>query len=292
MGSHTYLIWMVVLVLWAAWSIYLARKRSWFGLVRTMEAFPFNARQFFVVGATLCFSFGIILAAFALSKTISGALQQRPLHDLFATYTTADWRVVENIVAFWLAMGGFALLISLLPTDLVSIVRGKSSSLKKLGKGAYVGLMVFPIIVLVQMVVAFFVEYLFHGHRSGQVALLQLSSVEPTKMIFYFFIFTVICVVPYVEEILFRGVIQGFFGGLLHPVLAISLTAALFAGYHLAPIQHASNYEIFIAISLFSFFASMLRLKEDSIAASIGMHAAYNCASLVVFFFYANKGVV
>jgi hypothetical protein len=97
-------------------------------------------------------------------------------------------------------------------------------------------------------------------------------------------ILSIVCIVPYVEEMLFRGFLQGFLNGICHPTLSILLTSAAFALFHYSPLQKSSNFEIMIGLFVFSILASKIRIKEDSIYASIGMHSAFNATSLCLFF--------
>lgn len=90
--------------------------------------------------------------------------------------------------------------------------------------------------------------------------------------------------VPYVEEILFRGFLQGFLGGVFHPSLAILGTSFIFSLFHYSSLQKSSNFEIMFGLFVFSLFISRLRVKENSVISCIGMHAAFNAVSLVLSF--------
>ena len=91
---------------------------------------------------------------------------------------------------------------------------------------------------------------------------------------------------PYVEEMLFRGFLQGFLNGLVHPALSVLVTAAAFALFHYSSLQKGSNLEIMAGLFLFAVISSNLRAREDSIITSVGYHAAFNATSLALLFWW------
>lgn len=269
------------LVAWAGISVYLARKHRWFYVPCAMEAFPFNARQFFVIGASLFFAIAIFLVSGKLAHSFVLGFQQTPIAEGFV-YAPSEWLGLEHIISLLLMAAGLALLVSLLPADLLPIVTGKSKGWKNFCAGLFIGIMAFPVIMLVTNIVGWIVSK--HYPRVDQEALTFLLKLDRSSVIFYIMIASIICIVPYVEEIIFRGFIQGFLGGLVHPILAVIITAGLFAMFHFAPSQQYGNIEIMSGLGVYSVLASFVRIRENAILSAIGMHAAFNAISLSTFF--------
>jgi membrane protease YdiL (CAAX protease family) len=276
-------VWGLLLIIWAIFSIYLARKSKWFSARVTVDEFPFTARQFFVIGASLVFSIGVYLVAFKLARGLTIALQQTPLSRSFELYTVTDWTVLEHICALVFSLIGLSLLISLLPVDLLPIVMGKNRNWKKWCNGAVIGFFVFPVVMLVTNIIAMIIAKVAPHARVDQEALALLSRVD-RGFLFLFLIGTIVFVVPFVEEFLFRGFLQGFLGGIVHPVLAIVGTSVAFAMFHYSSAQMASNIEIISGLFVYSLLASSLRAKKSSVMAAVGMHTAFNALALLSFF--------
>jgi len=272
-----------LLVVWAICSIYVARKRKWFSASITVDEFPFTARQFFVIGASLVFSIGIYLVAFKLARGLTIALQQTPLSRSFELYTVTDWTVLEHICAIIFSLIGLSLLVSLLPIDLLPIVMGKNRNWKKWCSGALAGFFAFPIVMLVTNIVAMIIAKVAPHARVDQEALALLARVD-RGFLFVFLVGIILFVVPFVEEFLFRGFLQGFLGGIVHPVLAIVGTSVAFAMFHFSSTQRASNIEIISGLFVYSLLASSLRAKKSSVMAAVGMHTAFNALALLSFF--------
>jgi len=250
----------------------------------SVREFPFSARQFFVVGASLVFAIGIYLVAFKFARGLTIALQQTPLSVSFETYTVSDWTILEHVCGLIFSGIGLSLLVSLLPIDLLPIVMGKNTGWKKWCNGALVGFLVFPIVMVATNVVAMIVAKIAPHARADQEALSLLTHVDRYSLLVYLLSGTIVFIVPFVEEFLFRGFLQGFLGGIVHPMLTIVLTSVAFAMFHYSPLQRASNIEIVLGLFVYSLFASSLRAKESSVMAAVGMHTAFNALALVSFF--------
>jgi len=280
-GVPSCFIWGLVLVVWSAASIFVAQKRKWFSSRITVDEFPFTARQFFVVGASFIFSIVIYLVAFKLARGLTVALQQTPLGTSFETYSGYDWSVLEQVCGLILSAIGLSLLVSLLPLDLLPIVMGKNRGWQKWCSGAIAGIFVFPVVMLITNIIAMISAKVAPHVHVDQDALSLLLHVHRDSLLLYLLIGTIIFIVPLVEEFLFRGFLQGFFGGIVHPVLTILITSAAFAVFHYSPLQRGSNVEIISGLFVYSILASSFRAKESSVMAAVGMHSAFNALALL-----------
>lgn len=198
-------------------------------------------------------------------------------------YLTLNGGGLEQILGVIIGSFSVCFITSLLPQDLVPLIKGKSGGWKKWAKGFLFGIAFTPVILLSTWIVGIIVSLISPEVRPPQVALELLAQIPRAGIVFWLLLFTVVSLVPYIEETLFRGMLQGFLNGICHPTLSILLTSSAFSLFHYSPLQKSSNFEIIAGLFVFSILASKIRLKEDSLAASIGMHAAFNAASLCLF---------
>ncbi|MCL4552239.1 MAG: CPBP family intramembrane metalloprotease [Candidatus Marsarchaeota archaeon] len=274
--------WILGFALWTFFSFYVVRKYEWFHPTDPPEFFPFSARQFFVIGAALFFAAAVYFASFLLAHTLTSALRASPVGGILSSYK--DWVALDQIIGIAVGCGGLTLLVSLLPADLVAIVTGTSSGIRKWARGFGYGVLFFPLVTITCWIVSLVSTVISPGEHPPQLAVDLVAGIVGTSWLFWTMVGFIVFLVPYVEEMLFRGFLQGFLGGLVHPLLSTLLTAAAFAFFHYSPLQKASNLEIIVALFVFSLLASRLRLKENSVIASVGMHAGFNATSMVVFF--------
>ncbi len=96
-----------------------------------------------------------------------------------------------------------------------------------------------------------------------------------------------ILVAPFMEELIFRGL---FFSILEHRrgvVLAVVITALLFAGLHVPEYWRAWNHVLMIVVVGFAF--SLARGLTGSLAPSVVLHLAYNASQMTFLFFDTDR---
>jgi membrane protease YdiL (CAAX protease family) len=276
--------WWGVAVVWTVAAFFLAFKGGWLSLPDRSEAFPFSARQFFLMVIALFFAFALYIASFVASRSLVLAFQKIPISMSIGGLAKSEWLAIEQIIGLVLGTIAVSFITAFLPADLLPIVTGKSEGVKKWFKGTVLGFLFVPVILLATGVIGLIVSIVSPETRAPQVALEVLTNLRGTSVVFWLLLVSIVCIVPCVEEMLFRGFLQGFLNGLVHPTLSLLLTAAAFSFFHYSPLQKSSNFEIMIGLFVFSILSSKIRVKEDSINASIGMHAAFNATSLCLFF--------
>ena len=189
-----------------------------------------------------------------------------------------------QIVGLGLSLVAFFLIRSVLPSSEASLVAGGAEGWKKFIKGAAIGVLIFPIILLTVWIVGVAMLLFSSEPKSPQLSLELFFNIPPAGMMFWAMVAVAVVLAPYVEEMLFRGFLQGFLYGLIHPALSVLATSAAFAAVHYSSFQKGSNVEIMAGLFLFAIIASNLREREDSIYASIAYHAAFNATSLALAF--------
>jgi membrane protease YdiL (CAAX protease family) len=269
---------------WTAIAFYLCYKGNWFDVPDRHGSFPFTARQFFLIGLSLVCAYGLYLASFLLARNIVEALKQLPVSASCAALSGEQWFGLEQFIGLLLATLGLSFFTSLIPDDLEALVIGSSGNWRKLARGVAAGVIIYPIVIASSWIVGCLVDVFTQEPKAPQIAIEILKSLSASRGWLVLTVITMITVVPFVEEMLFRGYLQGFLQGILHPVLATICTACAFAALHYAPIQKGANYEILVGLFVFSIFSSRIRLKEESIYSSIGLHASFNATSIALYF--------
>ncbi len=95
-----------------------------------------------------------------------------------------------------------------------------------------------------------------------------------------------VLVAPFMEELVFRGVLFAFLENLVSVRFAIVGTAVLFAGLHVPEYWHAWN-KVFL-ILLVGFVFSLVRGVSGSVTASFILHLSYNGSQMFALFVSSN----
>jgi membrane protease YdiL (CAAX protease family) len=276
----------IVGMAWTLIGAFVAYRKEWLRMPEKSPTFPFTARQFFfVVFAFFLFAGAFIFSSF-LGHALVLALAQTPLTVSFGSRN--EVLVAEQLVGLTFSALGVALIASFLPDDICQIITGKSGGIKKWAKGFFFGTLFFPLISLVSWLINAIMSIVAPQFEAMQVALVFLTNVRGSGITFWILIAYVVLVVPYIEEMIFRGALQGLFSGVLHPTLAVLSTSLCFSLFHYSPMQKGSNIEILIGLFVFSLFASSIRMKEDAVASSMGLHAGFNATSILFFLSQAS----
>jgi membrane protease YdiL (CAAX protease family) len=96
-----------------------------------------------------------------------------------------------------------------------------------------------------------------------------------------------ILVAPLAEELIFRGVLFRFLEHQVGVKLAVTGTAALFAGMHVPQYWGAWNHVLLICLVGVVF--SLARGLTGSLAPSVILHIAYNTGLMIAFFFETHQ---
>ncbi len=90
---------------------------------------------------------------------------------------------------------------------------------------------------------------------------------------------------PLVEEFLFRGLLQNYFGNFFGPQYRIILTSLLFAFFHYSALQGSTNIELMVGLFIYSYFIGFFYMRERSLWTPIAMHASFNALTIFIMFY-------
>jgi len=119
--------------------------------------------------------------------------------------------------------------------------------------------------------------------RGEQVAVSVLRSLRDLPLLFWVFVTATVTLIPFLEELLFRGFLQTYFADILGPKMGITLASLFFALFHYSAAQKFANIELLTGLFFVSYFIGIIYVRTKSLWASIGYHAAFNAASLTIF---------
>lgn len=152
------------------------------------------------------------------------------------------------------------------------------------GIGAW--LIGYPFVMIFGQVIAIAVLVIFREPTVDQVAVRHLKSILSDPLLFAITAFEVVILVPFTEEVLFRGFLQNWLKSKFRNVTgAVALTSLIFAVFHFSSTQGITNIELLSSLFMLSCFLGFIYEKQRSLWASMGLHAFFNFISIVLIFF-------
>lgn len=157
--------------------------------------------------------------------------------------------------------------------------KGSPPILYDLGGGALCWFLTFPLVSVLGEWVDSVVRRLFGLQAFEQVAVRYLKMALGHPLLLVVALLTIIVIAPFLEEFLFRGILQTYLKKHLGRSGGITLASTLFALFHFAPSQGAGNISLIISLFAFACFLGFLYEKRQSLFAPIGLHMAFNLMS-------------
>ncbi len=149
-------------------------------------------------------------------------------------------------------------------------------------------LLSYPLVVAVGQAVAIFLMLVYKNIEPEQVAVKQIKTAATSTSLLIVLILCVIFIVPVIEELLFRGLLQNWLKKLVSPWKAILFTSFIFALFHFSFSQGMGNVELIVSLFVLSCFLGFIYERQKSLWAPISMHAIFNAISILLIF-YAEK---
>ncbi len=169
--------------------------------------------------------------------------------------------------------------------------RGSAAYLKDLAVGIAIWPLAFFIMSLWNSMIEHLLYSIFPGYEiQQQLPVIYLEKAKESIPLFFLASGIAAFLAPFVEELLFRGVLQNALKRYFPRQFAIVVTAAIFAAFHYAPSQGLSNISIVSSLFVFALFLGILYEKRRSLLASISLHATFNTMS-VLYVIYGEKAL-
>lgn len=274
-------------------SLYLGKRFSYF----TPHVYdkPLALRFKTLVGAFLLF-LGLVVVVFPLLYLIFGKaeVQNAVREGSSEVHTVINaWVNIGLMMTSALMFVGY---LRFLGKEVRRAVLGANGvlGLRQMLRDFFYGILTlpicYPIVLSVSQILGILVLLFFTGPRGDQVAVLLLKTSQSSLWLFSSMLLTIILIVPFIEELLFRGFLQVWLIGKVGTNLAIILTSLIFALFHYSSSQGVYNVEIIGSLFVLSCFLGYNVLRFKSLWASIGLHAFFNFTSVLMILNDASRG--
>ena len=117
------------------------------------------------------------------------------------------------------------------------------------------------------------------AYEQNAVQFLKLMTSSPITLVIA--LISILVAAPVIEELMFRGFLQSWLRPRLGAKAAILIAALCFALFHFATSQSYGNLSILVTLFGFSCFLGFIYERQGSLYASIGLHMAFNTASVL-----------
>ena len=236
------------------------------------------SKKIFIKTKTLVFSYTIFIATQLAISTIG----------LFF-YKTFSFSVKNPVVLL-----AYSAILSqlVIATCFISLIK-KTSALHALigqkdsiGTHIYKGfiswLVAFPLLLFTIHLVLL-VQYLLTGLEKlpKQPIIKFLLSLSPYPVTYGILCVIIVVVVPFVEEFLFRGILQNWFKRFATPFWSILCSSLIFAIMHITFKLGLLNITILVPLFILSIFLGFLYEKYQSILVPMVLHGLFNGLSIL-----------
>ncbi|MCB1112104.1 MAG: CPBP family intramembrane metalloprotease [Chlamydiales bacterium] len=232
----------------------------------------------------LIFGIGIfLLAAIVIAPGIAG---------IFIYLLTGSIEVGKpdvsswiNIFAIYFSSGCVLLYAASLRREKTLAIWGQETRerhIKSFVFGAGAWLVGYFAMLFVGQGVATIVTFVTGEELVDQVAVKQVKDLLGRPLLFTATVAAVITVVPIVEEILFRGLLQSWLRQKLGRVSSIVLASLIFSLFHFSSSQEYSNIPLLASLFTLSLYLGFVYEKRNSLWAPIGLHMTFNTISIMM----------
>lgn len=255
------------------------------GWVRTFNAFAiFMAINLFLPAVLLAVLGKKTAAATATGATLDGdgsAIQTAPHEG-----TLQGWANILLILISFLAILIYYLLLDKKDRDQIwgkgTGDQRAAAPLRDFMVGAVSWFVIYPWTIVAGQIASIATSLLSNLPPQEQVAVKLIVELKDKPLLLGITVVSVFTIVPFLEELLFRGFMQSWLKNLFGVKKAILLTAAVFALFHFGVEQGISNVELLVSLFVLACFLGFLKEKRQSLWASIGLHSAFNLISLAM----------
>lgn len=147
--------------------------------------------------------------------------------------------------------------------------------------GCFVWLAAYPTVEFAANLLNFCAYRLLGERAIEQVAVQKLKISASFPLQYQTMIFIIIVIVPFIEELLFRGFVQTWLRQHYGRWTAILATSWIFALFHVSRSQGVSNVQVVISLFIFSCYLGFLRERQATLWAPIALHSLFNGVSLL-----------
>lgn len=199
----------------------------------------------------------------------------------FSQVELAGWSQIATMIVAAFLLVGFSMIHSQeMQSRIWAVKPGVKAACISFLKGMMFCALTYPIVMILVQVIHMALESLGYHVIEQQTAVAHLKSLFSYPVLFWSMAVCVVTIVPLIEELLFRGLLQNFFQGIIGAKAAIIFASCLFAMFHYTAEQGDANVELLTGLFFYSVLMGIFYVRTRSLWVSIGMHATFNALSI------------
>lgn len=196
------------------------------------------------------------------------------------------WTQVVALPLLSLIFIGYLFLLKKETRDYIFTGHVQSASLfsnfwKNLGLGALTWPVCYPIVLFINLLIQKLSWFVWHVKGVNQDAVEMLKKTREAPDLFIVLSLVIVFIVPFLEELIFRGFLQTFLRPYLGRWYSIVLTALIFSFFHFGSKLGWGNVELITTLFALSLYLSFLYERQKNLWASYGLHATFNAMSVL-----------
>ena len=156
-----------------------------------------------------------------------------------------------------------------------------SCYIEDFGLGCLTYLVAFPVVVACSQLAVYIVTVITGQPPVDQLAITYLKMARTSPLLLTIALLAILVIAPVIEEFVFRGLLLTYLKQKMGRWGAIILSATIFALFHYAPQQKASNFSLFFSLFPLAFFLGFLYERQRSLIAPIALHMTFNSISVM-----------
>jgi membrane protease YdiL (CAAX protease family) len=199
-----------------------------------------------------------------------------------------SWLVWIQAIALWilfLLLWAYCFIIS--PQTRKYIFWGQreassSRAIKAIGMGVLTCAISYPFVLVVNLLTKLISDQIWGKIEAEQVAVKLLKATLGHPALFVLMVIPVVFLVPFVEELLFRGFFQNLLKRYIGRGWAIFWTACVFSLAHFSVSQGAGNFQLIFSLFVLALFLSFIYERQQTLWASYGLHMTFNGVNVLM----------
>lgn len=275
--NHSYLPLLWIAIVWLAIALFLFQRK---GLLTVSESsIDKGSLPWWLPlgGFLLCLAYQALIAPRLLVLVSPLLVEEAPLSKpiLQVVGLAIGQLPTVALLVGWIRLAGPAAYCR---------VWGTSSrpAWRSFGSGAFFWLLSYPAILAILQTYGLGRDYLGEPKGPEQHAVQLIRNLVATPWLFGITALFVAFVIPWIEELLFRGLLYRSLSSSIGVKGAAIVSSCLFALAHYSPNQAGSNGEVIFSIFPLALFLCFVYEKYQSLWAAIGLHSVFNAISLAM----------
>lgn len=148
--------------------------------------------------------------------------------------------------------------------------------------GSITWVIAYPWIIVIGQTLAILMALFYTGPLPDQAAVQHLKDIYEQPLLFGATAVAVVSIIPFIEELIFRGFLQSWLKTTFGRNIAILVCSLIFAVFHFSESQGIENIEFISSLFFFSCFLGFVKERQNSLWASIGLHITFNLISILM----------